>query len=181
MKNTAIVVGTLAVAVVVALWVVNVHVAKAPSPLACTQEAKLCPDGSAVGRAGPNCEFAECPAANATSTTSGGRGNILPYNSGVRGVVSLGPTCPVERIPPDPQCADKGYATTIIVHRDRTGAAFARATSDASGAFQISLPPSSYTLTAGSGTMLPRCNPVDVTVGASGYVTADISCDTGIR
>jgi len=28
---------------------------------ACTQEAKLCPDGSAVGRTGPNCEFAPCP------------------------------------------------------------------------------------------------------------------------
>jgi len=30
-------------------------------PRACTQEAKICPDGSAVGRTGPNCEFAECP------------------------------------------------------------------------------------------------------------------------
>jgi len=29
---------------------------------ACTAEAKLCPDGSAVGRTGPNCEFAPCPA-----------------------------------------------------------------------------------------------------------------------
>lgn len=29
--------------------------------VACTQEAKLCPDGSAVGRTGPNCEFAPCP------------------------------------------------------------------------------------------------------------------------
>jgi len=28
---------------------------------ACTEEAKVCPDGSAVGRTGPNCEFAECP------------------------------------------------------------------------------------------------------------------------
>jgi len=28
---------------------------------ACTEEAKLCPDGSAVGRTGPNCEFAPCP------------------------------------------------------------------------------------------------------------------------
>ncbi len=28
---------------------------------ACTLEAKLCPDGSAVGRTGPNCEFAKCP------------------------------------------------------------------------------------------------------------------------
>jgi hypothetical protein len=28
---------------------------------ACTQEAKLCPDGSSVGRNGPNCEFTPCP------------------------------------------------------------------------------------------------------------------------
>lgn len=30
-------------------------------PIACTQEAKQCPDGSYVGRTGPNCEFAKCP------------------------------------------------------------------------------------------------------------------------
>lgn len=29
--------------------------------VACTQEAKVCPDGSSVGRNGPNCEFAPCP------------------------------------------------------------------------------------------------------------------------
>jgi hypothetical protein len=34
-----------------------------PKPVACTMEAKLCPDGSAVGRSGPNCEFTACPAA----------------------------------------------------------------------------------------------------------------------
>jgi|GEM_PF-2885700 len=28
---------------------------------ACTMEAKLCSDGSSVGRTGPNCEFAACP------------------------------------------------------------------------------------------------------------------------
>lgn len=27
----------------------------------CPQDAKQCPDGSAVGRTGPNCEFAACP------------------------------------------------------------------------------------------------------------------------
>lgn len=31
------------------------------SPRACTEEAKQCPDGSYVGRTGPNCEFAPCP------------------------------------------------------------------------------------------------------------------------
>ncbi len=30
-------------------------------PVACTMEANLCPDGSYVGRTGPNCEFAPCP------------------------------------------------------------------------------------------------------------------------
>jgi hypothetical protein len=32
-----------------------------PGGIACTQEAKLCPDGSYVGRTGPNCEFTACP------------------------------------------------------------------------------------------------------------------------
>lgn len=30
-------------------------------PQACTQDARLCPDGSYVGRVGPNCTFAPCP------------------------------------------------------------------------------------------------------------------------
>lgn len=30
-------------------------------PVACTMDAKICPDGSAVGRQGPKCEFASCP------------------------------------------------------------------------------------------------------------------------
>lgn len=29
--------------------------------VACTMDAKVCPDGSAVGRQRPNCEFAKCP------------------------------------------------------------------------------------------------------------------------
>lgn len=32
---------------------------------ACTEEAKVCPDGSSVGRTGPDCQFAECPAGDA--------------------------------------------------------------------------------------------------------------------
>lgn len=30
-------------------------------PVACTMDAKQCPDGSFVGRVAPNCEFAACP------------------------------------------------------------------------------------------------------------------------
>lgn len=35
--------------------------------IACTMEAKLCPDGSYVGRTGPLCEFAQCSGENAES------------------------------------------------------------------------------------------------------------------
>lgn len=43
--------------------------------VACTMEAMICPDGSSVGRQGPNCEFAACPTAiqtgRKTSTVNG--------------------------------------------------------------------------------------------------------------
>lgn len=35
----------------------------------CTQDAKLCPDGSYVGRSGPNCEFTSCPASPSVDTS----------------------------------------------------------------------------------------------------------------
>lgn len=34
-----------------------------PMDVACTMDAKLCPDGSSVGRVPPSCEFAACPTA----------------------------------------------------------------------------------------------------------------------
>ncbi len=179
MKNYVLVIGVMAVAVVIAFWVTNTRIAKAPGDRkACTMEAKLCPDGSAVGRTGPNYEFAPCPETTATTTPPA---TILPYNSGVRGTVLLGPVCPVERIPPDPLCADRPYATAIAVYRNGSSSIFATGKSDAGGAFQFSLPPGSYTLVASGGTMLPRCSPIEVTIGPTGYRIADIPCDTGIR
>ncbi len=32
-----------------------------PEEKGCTLEAKICPDGTVVGRMPPNCEFAPCP------------------------------------------------------------------------------------------------------------------------
>lgn len=179
MNSRLLIGGVAVVAVVVALWFMNSTPAEAPVGQYCTMDAKLCPDGSYVSRSGPNCEFAQCPIV-ATTTTDGGRG-ILPYNSGVKGSVFLGPTCPVMRDPPDPQCADKPYATTIQVSRKGSSSVFATGKSNANGAFEFSLPPGEYTLSASGGKMLPRCNDENVTVGASGYTTVNISCDTGIR
>lgn len=46
------------------------------SPVACTLEAKICPDGSTVGRVGPSCNFAPCPGSqniNNPPTNTGGQ------------------------------------------------------------------------------------------------------------
>ncbi len=53
----------------------------------CTEEAKICPDGSTVGRTGPNCEFAPCPGGGAKTVNvaiadSGFEPEVLAINSG---------------------------------------------------------------------------------------------------
>ena len=60
--STPLVIGIIAVIVLGGGGVAYYYTTKVqPSPVACTQEAKICPDGSAVSRTGPNCEFAQCP------------------------------------------------------------------------------------------------------------------------
>lgn len=51
-------------------YILRTHFSSSPKPQACTLEAKICPDGSSVGRTGPNCEFAMCPITKTTSTSS---------------------------------------------------------------------------------------------------------------
>lgn len=167
---------TIVLIVGLASWYLN----KAePSQVVCTMEAKLCPDGSYVGRSGPRCEFLACP--EITPTPDTGTGSILPYNSGIRGTVMLGPTCPVERIPPDPACADRPYQTLVAVFRANDPVhAFLFAKSDEEGAFSVTLPPGEYTLGAGESN-LPRCDHPRVTVEPIGFSTTTIFCDTGIR
>ena len=183
-------VAILAVAILIGISIFG-HPAAGPAPVACTMEAKICPDGSSVGRVPPSCEFAACPnpgsststATSTTPTSTPGSGGIIGggNKSGVKGRVMLGPTCPVERTPPDPQCADKPYATLVAVFRsgDPVHAA-ALGQSDANGNFSFSLPPGNYVLGAGTSN-LPRCSQVSITVKANTYASTTISCDTGIR
>ncbi|MFH1194003.1 MAG: hypothetical protein V1661_03335 [bacterium] len=151
-----------------------------PSIKACTMEAKLCPNGSYVGSTGPNCEFTACPSTPpATSTGTGG--SILPYDSGIRGTIILGPICPVQRIPPDPNCADKPYQTRVTIFRSGDlQNPFVFVDSDANGTFSASLPPGKYTLRAGEN-ILPRCDRPQVTIGPQTFTSIIITCDTGIR
>lgn len=45
----------------VIIVVIGIALQQNSQPRACTEEAKICPDGSAVGRVAPNCDFAPCP------------------------------------------------------------------------------------------------------------------------
>lgn len=66
-----------------------VTVRKDTNNVACTMEAKQCPDGSYVGRSGPKCEFAECSATNtnaeaqkeSTDEVDPGNKNVRIYTS----------------------------------------------------------------------------------------------------
>lgn len=81
----------------------------------CTQDVKQCPGGSYVGRTGPNCEFAACPAgnsagssgvaagvgisANATATIPGSAGSFtMPAASGLYNYTDL----PLDSFPDTP-------------------------------------------------------------------------------
>ncbi|MDD5433140.1 MAG: hypothetical protein PHE77_00550 [Candidatus Pacebacteria bacterium] len=60
-----IIIFILVIAVVLAIAItVDLKFFNQPEQIACTQEAMLCPDGSYVGRVGPDCEFAPCPEQN---------------------------------------------------------------------------------------------------------------------
>jgi len=114
------------------------------------------------------------------------REEAVPVNvsgSGVRGQVLLGPVCPVMRDPPDPQCADKPYATTIQVIRvgSPVSSPFATVKTDTEGNYSVSLPPGAYALQPKSGQVFPRCETKEVTVVPSKILEVNLSCDTGIR
>lgn len=57
--------------VVLTIGVYFVYTENVSEPTACTLEAKMCPDGSFVGRTGPDCEFQDCPRANKKTLTIG--------------------------------------------------------------------------------------------------------------
>jgi hypothetical protein len=100
--------------------------------------------------------------------------------SGIQGTAWLGPTCPVQRDPPDPACADRPTQTALVA-RDGDGRVVAAFASNATGQFRVALGPGTYTLGSPDGQSLPRCSSAAITVVAGRYADADVSCDSGIR
>lgn len=244
------------------------------STVVCTQEVKICPDGSSVGRTGPTCEFTACPTVQVKDETKASLNQkilnngifitplevlsdsrcpsdvtciwtgelslkvmlekgtntqnmtltlqspvvfeahkitltnvtpekistttlknsdyrftflvtplALPATSTISGQVTTSPTCPVERMPPEPQCSPKPYATSIHIREMGKSSIIKTIQSDNSGAFGTDLPAGSYELDALTvhNANLPRCTKETVLVKAGQNSVQNISCDTGIR
>jgi len=97
----------------------------------------------------------------------------------VRGLVTAGPTCPVER--PDEPCSPRPVSATVVRAYDRGGRPRGSATTDDAGRYSIGLVPGSYTVRVITDRPFPSCPETPVTVTRGPPIVADIVCDSGIR
>lgn len=93
-----------------------------PQPIACTMEAKICPDGSAVGRTGPNCEFAECPFVVGAPALDNGQVTLGLGEKGTVGDLSITVNSIVSdsRCPSDVQCIWAGELKVNVTFAAQT-------------------------------------------------------------
>jgi hypothetical protein len=103
-----------------------------------------------------------------------------PLCSRVEIVVTLGPTCPVERAE-GPPCSRPFTATIRIANT--SGAPVASVRSGPDGRTSVCLPPGTYVFVGEnpSGQPLPRGERKTVTVQARHAIEVKITFDTGIR
>ena len=111
----------------------------------------------------------------------GGTG-ILPLDSGVKGKVLLGPTCPVIK-EEEISCADKPYMTTVqvIATGSPQSAPFSVTESDKEGKYQALLPPGEYSLQAVGDIPFPSCETKNINIEPDVMREVNLFCDTGIR
>ncbi len=124
--------------------------------------------------------IATTPAASATNTPAPSAPTATPPASGetgIAGVVTIGPTCPVERA--DSPCPDRPYEARITIWQGDTLVAETRSGSD--GRFTARLAPGEYRVVGESGDAFPHGSEVTVTVIEGHVATVEIRFDSGIR
>lgn len=110
-----------------------------------------------------------------------------PVESGigsVSGYVHLGPTCPVEKFPPDPKCADRPYANAKVEFLPKAGGASVKSVvTDSMGKFETKLGVGTYlaTIYQKSTLSLPSCPTIEFSIKPDQSTSIEIPCDTGIR
>ena len=91
--------------------------------VACTMDAKMCPDGSYVGRSGPNCEFV-CPVTTTPSTPTTAKAVLELNKIQVVGGVTIKAWAVTQdsRCPSDVTCIQAGKVTVALSLTGSAGA-----------------------------------------------------------
>src|SRR3989344_3757889 len=85
--------------------------------------------------------------------------NSINVSSGVRGMVTIGPTCPVVQYPPDGACDDKPYQAQFKI--TKKGSLFSTTiSSGGDGVFSADLSPGEYTIAPAKNQTMPSMSPV---------------------
>jgi hypothetical protein len=99
-------------------------------------------------------------------------------DSGVKGLVTIGPMCPVARI--DQPCPDQPFQATLTV-LDQAGKKVAQVQSDANGLYQLALKPGEYSMHPESPNGMQHAQDQLFTVLEGQFTKLDIVYDSGIR
>ena len=120
-------------------------------------------------------------AASSPAATARPASTVAPVSgSGIRGMVTIGPTCPGPARPG--QACTQPYAAVLVITK-RDGTEVARVTSGDDGKFSIDLPPGDYTIVPKneSGSRLPVAGPTEGSVPSGRFFEVGIQFYTGIR
>ncbi len=107
-----------------------------------------------------------------------GTAGAAPAQTGVRGLVLYGPTCPVQR--PGMTC-ERPYRARITIRRFPSETLVARVRSAADGRFTVLLAPGRYRLAPRNSTPYPRASAQIVSVRRGRLSTVTLRFDSGIR
>ena len=120
------------------------------------------------------------PPASGETPTGASDGSPASNESGVEGLVLLGPTCPSAQS--GTQCPDRTFEADLTI-LDLDGEEVARGKSEADGIFRIPLPPGEYVLVPEQPfpNLPPFASLIEFEVKPGEYVQLDIRYDSGIR
>jgi hypothetical protein len=111
----------------------------------------------------------------------GAGGPTNPPDSGIRGLVTLSPTCPVQ-VEGDPDPCWTPYAATLEIHEQASDKLVTTVTSGADGHFEVRLAPGTYRIVPQVAEVLPIAAPVeDIVVAAGRFTEVQVDFDSGIR
>lgn len=105
-------------------------------------------------------------------------------NGFLQGKITIGPLCPVERIPPDPKCqpTPETYAAwPIAVYSSNQETKITDIKPDATGFYKVELLVGTYVVNLEKQTPFARSLPQTVIVKGGETTVFDIDIDTGIR